>query len=305
MVDHVVIGSLNADFLFKVHQMPQIGETVRSYQFQPMLGGKGGNQAAAIARLGGSVAMVGRVGNDIFGPRSIENLETQGVDVSHITTDKEAPTGTAVGLVSDSGQNIIVISAGANSTVSKQDVDAAGDLLSRARFLLLQCEIPMDTILYAIDKAHSYSVKVIFNPAPAYPLPWDCLAKVDYLIPNESEASILAGMEIRDLPSAESAALKFTDCGVPVLIMTLGEKGALLATAEGISYFPAIVVDTVDPTACGDAFVGGFAVALAKGYEIDKAILYANCAGAVAVTRFGAQPSLPYAREVQELFDRQ
>jgi ribokinase len=171
--------------------------------------------------------------------------------------------------------------------------------------LLLQCEIPMDTILYAIDKAHSYSVKVIFNPAPAYPLPWDCLAKVDYLIPNESEASILAGMEIRDLPSAESAALKFTDCGVPVLIMTLGEKGALLATAEGISYFPAIVVDTVDPTACGDAFVGGFAVALAKGYEIDKAILYANCAGAVAVTRFGAQPSLPYAREVQELFDRQ
>ena len=303
MIDVVVIGSLNADFLFKVHQMPQLGETVHSHDFLPMLGGKGGNQAAAVARLDGKVAMVGRVGNDAFGPSSIENLEQQGVDTSHIMIDDEATTGTAMGIVSDTGENVIVVSAGANGRVTSEDVDGAEGLLSQAKLLLLQFEVPLDTVTYALEMAARYPVKTVLNPAPGYPVPREFLEKVDYLVPNETEAATLTGLEVKDLSSAETAARKLLDYGIPVVVITLGDEGALLATKQGVTHMAARKVEVVDPTAAGDGFVGGLAVALVKGFSLEEAVRYANCAGALTATKFGAQPSLPWAEEVQDLYN--
>jgi len=302
MVDVLVLGSLNADFVFKLHQIPRVGETVHSYEFLQMLGGKGGNQAAAVARLGGKVGMAGRLGNDAFGPASIENLRQQGVDISHIKTDREAPTGTAVGLVSDTGENIIVVSAGANGTVSKTDVDDIVGVLAETKLLLLQFEIPTDTVEYALEMAARYPVKTILNPAPAYYVPPEFLAKVDYLIPNETEASTLTGLDVKDLPSAEMAARRFLECGVPVAIITLGERGALVANDQQIAHIPARKVEAIDTVAAGDAFIGGFAVALVKGFALAEAVRYANCAASIAVTRSGAQPSLPWAEEAEAAY---
>ena len=304
MIDYLVLGSLNADALYLVHNFPNVGETIHSYDYMPMLGGKGGNQAAAIARLGGSVAMAGRVGNDVFGPRSIENLRNQGVDTQTIIIDEKLPTGTATGIVSDDGKNIIVVSSGANGQILKQDVDKLQPLFDQAKFLILQFEIPIDTVVYALEKANEHPIKVILNPAPAYDLPRESYKKIHCLIPNEKEAALITSIEVTDLTSAEKAGRRLADWGVRNTIITLGDNGALLVTKNKTSHFPAVSVNAIDPTACGDAFVGGFAIGLGKGYPIENAIEYANCAGAMAATRFGAQPSLPYAQEVDELYNK-
>ena len=302
MTDIVVIGSLNADFICRVHRLPKSGETVHCYDFLPMLGGKGGNQAAAVARLGGKVAMVGRVGNDPFGPRSIENLAQQGVDTSHVLPDAEAVTGTAVGILPDRGGNRIFVSKGANGRVSREDVDRAQALISGAKMLVLQFEIPLETVEYATEVAARHAVKVILNPAPGYAVTADFLRHVDYLIPNETEAGILAGVEVKDVPTAKKAALKLREHGVPVVIITLGSQGALISTAQETIHEPARKVTAVDPTAAGDAFIGGLAVALARSMSLREAVRYANCAGALTTTKVGSQISLPWADEVQKLY---
>ncbi len=304
MADIVVVGSLNMDLVVKVPQMPAPGQTIPGGDLHTICGGKGANQAAAAAKLGGQVAMIGRVGDDVFGARLIDNLKDFGVASDHVRQDAGSVTGTAVIIVDENGENCIVISAGANGRVSGEDIDAAEDLISQAKVLLLQMEIPMQTIEKVIQIASEKQVKVIFNPAPAKPISPQTLARVDFLVPNESEAKLLTGIEITDIASAEKAARELLAVGVQVVIITLGEKGSLLVTADETTHIPAPKVKAVDTTAAGDAFIGGLSSALLKGYSLKDAVRYANCAGALAATRFGAQTSLPSAEEVQELFER-
>lgn len=300
----VVIGSLNMDLVVKAAHMPAPGETVRGERFEMVPGGKGANQAAAIALLGWPAALVGRVGRDAFGPRLVENLARQGVDTAHIALDADAATGVALIIVDQAGQNSIVVAVGANGRVSPADVDAADELLRRAPFLVLQFEIPLETVAYAVRKAGRYGVPVILNPAPAAPMPAGLLRDVRYLVPNESEARYLTGLEVGDLASAERAARELQKGGAPTVIVTLGEKGALAVSGQEAFHVPAPHVEAVDTTAAGDAFIGGLAVALSRGMALKEAVRFANCAGALAVTRFGAQTSLPKGEEVEALYRR-
>lgn len=302
MVDIVVVGSLNADLFLRVHRLPRPGETVHCYDSLSTLGGKGGNQAAAAARLGGRVSMVGRVGNDPFGSRSIEDLARQGIDTRHVIVDEETPTGTATVILPDRGANRIFVSPGANGRVDKGDVDNAEELLEHARILVLQFEIPFETVRHATELASRHGVKTILNPAPGYARPAEFLAQVDYLVPNATEAAILTGIGVKGLPAARKAAEKLLSDGVPAVIVTLGGKGALVAAGQELTHEPARKVQVVDTTAAGDAFVGALAVALVEGFSLREAVRYANCAGALATTKLGSRISLPSKEEVEGLF---
>lgn len=301
--DIVVLGSLNMDLVVKVCRAPLAGETIRGQDVQMIPGGKGANQAAAVAKLGGKVAMVGRVGNDAFGPLLINNLARLGVETSHIQIDQDTTTGMAFIVVEDNGENRIIISAGANGRVGKEDVDCTEALFQRAKMLILQLEVPLEAVEYAIERATYYPIKVILNPAPAIHLPSSILEKVHCLVPNETEASLLTGLEVHDLPSAEEAARQLLARGVPEVIITLGEKGALLVTKQEAVHVAARKVQVADTTAAGDAFIGGLAVALVRGFSPREAVRYATCAGTLAVTKFGAQTSLPSAAEVQAFYE--
>jgi len=300
----VVIGSLNMDLVVKTEHMPAPGETVRGQGFQTIPGGKGANQAAAISLLGGQAAMIGHVGNDAFGPRLIENMAAKGVNTQHIALDADVATGIAMIIVDAKGENSIVIAAGANGRVSPRDIDACDDLLRQTSYLVLQFEIPMETVAYAIQKAAGYGIQVILNPAPAAQFPREMLKGVHYLVPNETEAQLLTGQAVNDPPSAERAARLLHEQGARVVIVTLGEKGAFALTDRESFHTPAPKVNVVDTTAAGDAFIGGLVVGLSRGLALKEAVYYAVCAGSLAVTRFGAQTSLPSADEVQALYDR-
>jgi ribokinase len=300
----VVIGSLNMDLVVKTERMPAPGETVRGQGLQTIPGGKGANQAAAIVLMGGTVAMIGRVGGDAFGPRLIENLAEKGVKTSRILQASDAATGIAMILVDAHGQNSIVIAAGANGQVSPQDIDACDPLLRQSDYLVLQFEIPLETVAYAIEKAARYGLKVVLNPAPAMAFSRELLKGIQYLVPNESEAQLLTGLPVVDAPSAERAARLLKSQGADTVIITLGEKGVLAVNDAETLHAPALKVNAVDTTAAGDAFIGGLVVALSHGLALKEALRYANCAGAIAVTRFGAQTSLPSAVEVQALYEQ-
>jgi ribokinase len=299
MSDIVVVGSLNVDLVVQAQRAPGPGETISGQDFQIIPGGKGANQAAAVARLGGDVAMVGRAGSDAFGPQLLENLTRQGVDTSRVTSDPEAPTGTALIIVESSGENRIVVVAGANGRVALTDVEASEEVIGRAKALVLQFEVPLATVECAMDVAIRHSVPVILNPAPAYEVPSSFLRKAKYLILNESETKVLSGLEVTDISSCREAADRLREYGVDVVVLTLGEQGAWLATGEGAWHLPTRPVDAVDTTAAGDAFVGGFAVSLARNLSLPDAVRYANGAGTLAVTKLGAQTSLPTAQEVE------
>jgi len=302
MADIVVVGSLNMDLVVKAPRMPVAGETIHGEDLRNIPGGKGANQAAAAVKLGSKVALVGRVGDDAFGPRLIDNLKQLGVNTNHVRIDAEAATGTAIIIVNEGGENSIVVSPGANGRVAKEDIDRIDKLLDQAKYLLLQFEIPLEAVQYAIEVASRKKVKVIFNPAPAKKLPPEILTKVDFLVPNETETKLLTGLEVKDLNSAEAAARKLAELGISVVIITLGEKGALFVAGNEAIHIPAQKVKVVDTTAAGDAFIGGLATALVKGYALKDAVKYASCAGTLAVTKFGAQTSLPTLEEVEHLF---
>lgn len=301
MPNIIVIGSLNADLVVRAPRFPEPGETISGEDLTIIPGGKGANQAVAASRQGASVAMLGRVGNDSFGPTLTQNLQKNNVDTVHVLTDESA-TGTAIIVVDANGQNTIVLSPGANGKVTPSDVEAVS--FQDVDTLLLQLEVHLETVAHATHIARQNGVRVIFNPAPAQPLPDSLLADVDILVPNESELQLLSGQPVTDIDSAKSAARILLEKGVKTVIVTLGANGALLVTDEQVKHIPTFKVDVVDTTAAGDAFIGGLAAALLKGKSLEGAVRYGNASGALAATKFGAQPSLPTIDEVEQLLRR-
>ena len=296
--DVLVVGSLNADLVVRAPRFPQPGETISGEDLQVIPGGKGANQAVAAARLGANVSMLGRVGKDNFGDFLLHNLRSNRVDTQFIQRD-EASTGTATIIVDGNGQNSIVLSAGANGKVSAVDVEHAS--FSDFSLLLLQLEIPIPTVLRAAQRARESGLRVILNPAPAQSLPDELIALADFLIPNETELSLLTGVKVDDIPSAEQAAHILLGRGVKTVIVTLGSKGALIVNKDAGTHVDTFKVNVVDTTAAGDAFIGGFANALLENKSLEESVRYGCACGALATTKFGAQPSLPVKEEVESL----
>ena len=310
MTNILVIGSLNADLVVRAPRFPAPGETIRGEDLVTVPGGKGANQAVAAARLGTDVAMIGRVGADSFGASLVENLKQNHVDATHVTRDISAATGTAVIVVDSHGQNSIVLSPGANAKVKPADVEPASfsdpstGSGQRVKLLLLQLEIPIETVVHAARLAKQNGVRVLLNPAPARELPDELLSNADYLLPNETELSLLAGKSVSDIASVETAARSLVTRGAKNVIVTLGANGALIVSKNATKHIPSFKVNVVDTTAAGDAFIGGFAVALLNGKSLEDAVQYACACGALAVTKFGAQPSLPTKQEVEEFLKK-
>ena len=300
MFDILVVGSLNADLAVRVPRFPVPGETISGGDLRILPGGKGANQAVASAKLGGSVAMLGRVGADQFGKMLVDNLHCFQVDVSQVQTCSSA-TGTAVIVVDENGQNSIVLSPGANGALTPADVDAAAAAGMQAKVMLLQLEIPLESVLAAAAWGKKQGMLVILNPAPARTLPEELIAALDLLVLNETELSLLTAMPVSDYDSAQVALRALQARGACQVVLTLGAKGALAQVDADSGYFvAAYAVPVVDTTAAGDAFIGGLALALARSRVFPDALEYANACGALAVTRFGAQPSLPTAQEVEQ-----
>ena len=312
MPNILVVGSLNADLVVRAPHFPQPGETISGEDLLVIPGGKGANQAVAAAKLGLDVSMLGRVGKDNFGDFLLENLKSNQVDSKYVQRD-DASTGTAIIVVDSNGQNSIVLSPGANGKVSPADVENASFL--HHDLLLLQLEIPTPTVLAAAQRAKQKNVRMILNPAPAKPLPDELIALADFLIPNETELSLLTGMDVNDIYSAEEAARALLQRGVKNIIVTLGSKGALVVSDKQVTHVDAYKVEVLDTTAAGDAFIGGFATKLvesagllAKPQEqtsaLQTAVRYGCACGALATTKFGAQPSLPTEEEVENFLSQ-
>lgn len=303
MPDIVVVGSLNMDLVVKTRHIPMPGETVRGEDLQWIPGGKGANQAVAAARLGATVGMLGCIGGDPFGERLLDSLAAQGIATAAVRRDLRAATGTALIVVDDDGENSIVISPGANGRLTPGDVDQYEALIAGAKIILLQLEIPMATVAHAIRIGTRHGVKTILNPAPAGKLPPEIYAGVDVLIPNETELAALTGRELGGLASIKAAAELLLEKGLQAVVVTLGSRGAYLASREEKTHLPAFKVQAVDTTAAGDAFIGGLAVAWLKSGNLRQAVQVGNACGALASTRFGAQPSLPDGKQVEGLME--
>jgi len=298
-----VVGSLNMDLVVRSPRIPVPGETIIGRDFQTLPGGKGANQAVAAARLGAQVSLVGRVGHDAFADSLLNNLAVNNVDCTYVVRDPESATGVALITVDDAGQNTIVVASGANMRLSPIDVTAAESIIASAEVLLLQLESPPETVLHAAEIARSHRVKVILNPAPApaEPLPTRLLSLVDFIIPNETETSLLTGLPLENDAQTRIAAAALRELGVGTVILTLGARGSLLAGQTETKLFPAFKISPVDTTAAGDAFVAGLGTAVAEGKSLADAIAWGNAAGALAATRLGAQPSLPTREAVERL----
>ena len=294
----VVIGSLNMDLVMRTPRVPVGGETLHGHEFSTLPGGKGANQAVACARLGAKVAMIGQVGNDGFGTTLRDGLAADGIDTSGVLQTSAVGTGVAMILVEDIGQNRIVLAAGANGALTPADIDAHAARIGGAAMLVLQLEVSMPVVQRAIGIAHAAGVPVLLNPGPASPLPEAVWSQIDILVPNESEATLLSGVEVSDVTSAYAAAKVFRQRGVKCVLITLGANGVAVSDDAGERHLPAHVVKAVDTTAAGDTFIGGLSAGLVEGLAMDDAVALGQRASALCVTRHGAQPSIPYRREI-------
>lgn len=296
--DIVVIGSCNTDMVVNVKRLPLAGETVIGGKFFMNSGGKGANQAVAAARLGGKVHFIAKIGNDIFGQRFVEQYIKEGINVEHIYKDNELPSGAALIMVDAEGENCIAVSSGANASLSPENMFDAFPVIEKGELVLMQLEIPVETVEYVAALANEKGKKVILNPAPAIYVPDSLFKNLYMIIANETEAEYISGVTIKDMESVYRAADIIGDKGVKNIIITLGSKGAFVKERSGYHQVPAIKVKAVDATAAGDTFCGAVCVALSEGKSVLDAVEFANKCASVTVTRMGAQSSLPYRKEV-------
>lgn len=294
-----VIGSLNMDLVVRTPKMPLAGETLAGSDFHIIPGGKGANQAVAAARAGAATRMIGCVGADPFGRELLDSLSLSGVDVEGVSISENSPTGTATIIVEDSGQNRIIIVPGANALVSEDYIEELWQSIEQSGLILLQHEIPLETVHYILARAKTAGIPVILNPAPVYDIPEDQLSLVHTLILNEIEAAALTSLEVTDAGSAHKAAQALNCRGVERVIITMGATGTVLVDSSYDLFQPAFKVESVDTTAAGDTFAGGYAACILGGKNPPEALLYAAAASALAVTRLGAQTSIPCKEEVQ------
>lgn len=295
-----VIGSLNMDLVTNASRMPKVGETIMGKSFKQVPGGKGANQADAIAKLGSAVKMVGCVGEDELGNMLVQSLQKDGVDVSDVVRVKGISTGIASITVDNDGNNCIIVVAGANDMLDVERIQEAIDAIKEASVVVAQLEVPIETVKYALRAAKQLGKTTILNPAPASELDDEMLASIDILIPNETELEAISGIKVTNDEDIFSAAQLLINKGVRELIVTLGEKGCIHVTGQGSNSYKAHKVKAVDTTAAGDSFIGALAAAISEGKVLKDAIAFATAVGALTVTKEGAQSSLPLRAEVKE-----
>lgn len=300
-----VVGSTMIDLISKVPRLPRLGETLVGHSFHLGYGGKGANQAVMAAKLGAQVTMVNKVGRDVFGEGTLNNFRQQGIDTTHVLFDESRGSGVAPIFVDDNAQNFIVIVPGANLGLSPDDVHRAKAVILAADILICQLEISVETTLEAFRIARRGNVRTILNPAPAASIPEELLQLADICAPNETETELLTGMPVGTLAEAEAAARALLSRGTGKVILTLGERGALLVDKEAVESIPAVKVAAVDPTGAGDAFVGSLAVFMGEGLPLRDAIRRANAVAALSVTRIGTQVSFPGRLEADDFLRRQ
>jgi len=298
-----VVGSSNMDLISRIPRLPKMGETLVGRSFQMGCGGKGANQAVMAAKLGARVTMVTKIGRDPLGRITLDNFRELGMDTSYVLFDEELFSGVAPIMVDDNGRNMIVIVPGANDNLLPADIRRAEKAISSADILICQIEVPLETSIEAMRIAKAAGVRTIFNPAPARSLPKEIIELSDIIAPNETETEILTGITVESLEDAETAACKLRDMGAAVVIITMGERGVLLATEEEAAHIPARKTKAVDTTGAGDAFIGTLAYFLALGKPLQEAIKRANAVAAVSVSRMGTQSSFPARAEIEELIN--
>lgn len=299
-VQIVVVGSANIDLTTFTDDFPRPGETIFAKRFDLGFGGKGANQAVAAQLCGAGVAMVARLGDDLFGPATIQNFASRGIDASRVLLTQGVSSGVAPIFVDSSGQNRIFVVKGANDQLLPADVEAAADLLRRADCVVLQLEIPLETVYYTLRFARQHGVRTILNPAPGQPLDLREVAAADYVIPNETEAEAISGMPVQNLDQAKECASRLLKRGLRRVIVTLGAGGALLAGAEGIQHIPAFSVKPVDTTGAGDAFIGSFACFVSSGCDEREAVSRANLYAALSTLTAGTQKSFVPLQQFEE-----
>lgn len=298
-----VIGSVNMDLLVKCKNIPKPGQTLFADDFVQMHGGKGANQAVAASLAGGSVSFVGRVGSDEYGSRLRHNLEQYQIDTTYLYDTPNTASGVAIITVDESGENSILVVPGANQNLSVEDIDQAAYIIKTSNVVLIQLEIPIQSVLAAIKIAKSAGVRVIFDPAPVPREIPDQMFEVTMICPNETEAQGITGVDTDSIPQLEQAARALHDRGAEKVAITLGKKGTLLFSEGQLELVPAYPVKSVDTTAAGDAFAGGLAVAIGSGLSVVQAVRYANAAGALATTQFGAQTGMAQKDDILRLMN--
>jgi ribokinase len=299
----IILGSINMDLVVKTPRFPKPGETLTGHTFFTAPGGKGANQAVAAGKLGVDVRMVGRVGKDVFGETLLASMKGNGVDTQSVLQDGEQPSGTAVIFVDDEAENEIVIVPGANGAIGAADLERLDDVLDPNGLLLLQLEIPMDTVLEAAKMAHKKGATVIFDPAPVMPLPEELYQYIDVITPNETEASALVGFEVNNEDRAVQAAKVLQERGVREVVIKMGSKGAYWHNGQQEVFLNAFKVNAVDTVAAGDAFNGAMAAGLAEGLSMQESLKWGMAGGAISTTRRGAQPSLANREELLALLE--
>ncbi len=297
----VVLGSSNTDMIIQVKKIPKPGETVIGGKFSIAAGGKGANQAVAAVRAGGNVAFVSRIGKDMFGNTSLKGFLEDGLNVENIFIDSEEPSGVALIFVDEKGENSIAVAPGSNSKLLPGDINRKLKIISDADILLMQLEIPLETIEYASEIAFENNVKIILNPAPAQHLSDKLLRQISIITPNETEAEFLTGVHVTNAKDAEKAAKILFEKGIGIVIITLGSKGAFVFSEIFKGLIPSYKVEATDTTAAGDVFNGALAAALSENKELKTAVKFANAAAALSVTKLGAQPSAPFKENIFKL----
>lgn len=294
----VVLGSCNTDMVIKSDRLPVPGETILGGEFIMNPGGKGANQAVAAARLGGNIVFLTKTGNDLFGRQSISLYSNENINTDYILSSSDRPSGVAMITVDKNGENSIIVASGANSTYSIDDFKSVEHAIYDADILLMQLEIPVETVTYAAKVAKEHGVRVVLNPAPAQALPQELLENVSIIIPNNTEAEILSGIKVVDTEDARNATDIISSNGIETVIITMGDYGAFIKTGKEYIEVPTQKVKAIDTTAAGDTFCGALVVALSEGKDITEAVRFANKCSGIAVTRLGAQSSCPYRDEV-------